>query len=283
MANQRDIKTAVITGGGSGLGRAMCLELAAPGARILVADVRLDAAEDTAHMVRDRGGEAAALGTDVADPGQVEKLSLEAARWLGKTDLLVNNAGVVAAGEVGDVPLSDWAWLLDINLRGVVYGCHFFLPAMKRRREGAILNVASLAGLISTPGMAPYNVAKAAVVSLSETLAAELRPYGLGVTVLCPSFVRTSLLSNLRTANPTTRAAAENAFDRSRSSPEDVARAALAAVCNGELYCLPMAEARILWWLKRVAPRFTTRLLGSERLRAALGFKTPDGAASLSS
>jgi len=174
-----DSPRAVVTGAGSGLGRAFCLELKKRGARLVCADIDEAAAQRTASEV---GG--TAVRCDVARIEDVEALAAAAERALGGVDLVVNNAGVAVAGPVGEVPLDDWRWIMGVNLWGVIYGCHVFAPRLKKQGRGHIINVASAAGLLAPPGMAPYNVTKAAVVALSETMSAELKQTGVGVTVL---------------------------------------------------------------------------------------------------
>ncbi|WP_394847838.1 SDR family NAD(P)-dependent oxidoreductase [Pendulispora brunnea] len=245
----------VVTGGGSGLGRALCIELAKRGARLLVADLRKDTAEETAILARDAGAsEVIAVAVDVAKSDEVEKLAAEAESRFGGTDLLVNNAGVATAGATGEVPLADWEWIVGINLWGVVYGCHHFVPKMKERRSGHILNVASAAGLLCAPQMGPYNVTKAGVVALSETLYAELGSFDIGVTVLCPMFFKTGIIENSRLTNPQERDLGQRLLDREKLNANDVALRALDAVEKKHLYAVPMANGRWLWRMKRTAP-----------------------------
>lgn len=246
---------AVVTGAGSGLGRAFCLELAARGARIVAADINLPSAEETARLVAGAGGEAVARSADVARPEEVEALAAEADRFCGGADLVVNNAGVAVAGPVGAVPLDDWRWILGVNLWGVIHGCHTFVPRFRAAGRGHVINVASAAGLISAGDMAPYNVTKAGVVALSETLAVELAGTGVGVTVLCPTFFRTNIIATSR--DHTTHGASkvtDKLMDRARVQAPEVARFALAAADAGHLYALPHADGRWAWRLKRLVP-----------------------------
>ena len=247
--------TAVVTGGGSGLGRAFCTELGRARARVLIADVSTDGAEETAALVREAGGEARVAQIDVGEPAQVESLARIADEWLGDTDLLINNAGVAVSGPIGSVTLEDWKWQVDINLWGVIHGCHFFVPRMKKRRRGHVLNVASAAGLLAPPQLGPYNVTKAGVVALSETLYAETKKLGIKVTVLCPSFFRTNIATSGRgVVDEKARAAMIRLMDKSKVQAPDVARAALAACAKGTLYCVPMTDAQVSWRLKRAIP-----------------------------
>jgi len=257
----------VVTGAGSGLGRALVLRLARPGARLLLADLHGETCAETARLAAARGAEAEVRVVDVAEAVQVEALAAEADRLLGRIDLVVNNAGVAAGGAVGETTLEDWRWIVGINLFGVIHGCHFFAPRLAARGSGAILNVASMAGLVSAPAMGGYNVTKAGVVALSETLAAELRGRGVTVTVLCPSFFDTNLLADARFAAPELGRAARREFARARLTADDVAEAALRDVGRGRLFSLPMPEGRAAWRLKRLVPERFVRILSSSRLQ----------------
>ena len=267
-----DRPRAVVTGAGGGLGRAFALELARRRGRVVAADIDLSAAELTAAAVRDVGGEARAVACDVAQAAQVDALVGEAEAAFGGTDLVINNAGVAVAGDMAAIPLADWDWIIGINLMGVVHGCRAFIPHFQARGGGAILNVASAAGLLNTPQMSPYNVTKAGVVALSETLCAELQTAKIGVTVLCPTFFQTNIMQTTRSQNPGQRKVAEKLMARAKLQAPDVARHALAAVDAGELYALPHADGAWLWRLKRLAPeRFYQTLVPRYFRRLAEG------------
>lgn len=247
--------TAVVTGGASGLGRAFCEELGMRRARVLIGDVDRDGAEETADRVRGLGGEARVERCDVREAAQVSALAEVADEWLGATDLLINNAGVAVGGPIGDISLEDWKWQVDINLWGVIHGCHFWVPRMRSRGHGHVLNVASAAGLLAPPQMGPYNVTKAGVIALSETLHAELKRNGIRVTALCPTFFVTKIADSSRgVTDEQGRAAIRRVMERSKVQAPDVARCALDAVARGELYCLPMRDGRVSWLLKRAIP-----------------------------
>ena len=248
----------VITGAGSGFGRALALELAGRGGHLVLSDINLDAAQQTAQLARQRGArDATALCCDVRQPAQVEAL---AAACSGPVDLVVNNAGVGSGGRVGELSLDDWKWTLEVDLYGVIYGCHVFVPLLRKQGHGHILNVASAAGLLCAPRMAAYNVAKAGVVALSETLAVELTGSGVGVTVLCPTFFRTNIVAAGHFTDEETRVQANRMMAAGRPVHE-VVLAALSAVDRNELYCVPMADGRWLWRLKRASPRLLGKLL----------------------
>ncbi len=173
----------------------------------------------------------------------------------------MNNAGVAAGGPVGDIPLEDWDWVVDVNLWGVIFGCRAFVPAMRARGRGWVLNVASAAGFANLPMFAPYNVTKAGVIALTETLRAEGFDTGVGATVLCPSFFRTQIAASSRGEDETVRAQVEWMMDRSKLDATAVAVAALAAVEEGRLYAIPMRHARAAWIAKRVAPEVFHRMV----------------------
>ncbi len=246
---------AVVTGAGSGLGRAFCVELGRRKARVLAADLNLAGAEETARLVNAAGGEAIAHRCDVSKPEEVEELAVAVERAYGAADLVVNNAGVAVSGPVGDVPLADWQWIMGVNLWGVIYGCHTFLPRFKTRGSGHVINVASTAGLVASPELGPYNVTKAAVVALSETLHAELKGTGVGVTVLCPTFFKTNIGRSARSSSVGVGPEdVEKLMERPTIQAPEVAHFALATDEAGELYALPQTDGRWFWRLRRLMP-----------------------------
>lgn len=254
---------AVVTGAGSGLGRAFCLELARRNARVLAADIDLAAAQETAATIEKLGCKVHARACDVARREAVAELADAARSLLGGVDLLINNAGVATSGPVDGIPQADWEWIVGVNLWGVIYGCELFLPQMRAQGRGHVINVASSAGLLCTPMMAPYNVTKAGVVALSETMAGELHGTGIGVTVLCPTFFRTKIIDAGRHHGESRAAStASKLMDRAKMQAPEVARFALDAAAEGTLYALPHADGSWLWRLKRLAPeRFYQKLL----------------------
>jgi NAD(P)-dependent dehydrogenase (short-subunit alcohol dehydrogenase family) len=245
---------AVVTGAGSGLGRAFCVELAGRRARVLAADIDLARAEETARLVRDAGGEAVAHRVDVSKPDEVEGLAAAIEAAYGAADLIINNAGVAVSGPVGQIPLEDWQWIIGVNLWGVIYGCHSFVPRFKSRGSGHIINVASMAGLVAAPQMAAYNVTKSGVVALSETLYAELAGTGVGVTVLCPTFFKTNIVASGRKHTEASTEPFEKMMERASVQAPGVARCALEAADRGVLYALPHRDGRFMWRVKRLMP-----------------------------
>jgi len=250
-----------ITGAGSGLGRALSITLGYRGARIHVSDINPDSVEATATLVREAGGEALTSVVDTRDADAVQAMcDATYSRW-GRCDMVVNNAGVGAGGEIGVAPLEDWKFVIDINLNGVLYGCRSFAPKMKADGSGTIVNIASIAAFARAPMMGAYNVSKAAVVALSETLRAECRPHGVGVTVVCPSFFRTNIGKSSRAAGQLANTDISKLVDNSKVSAESVALAILRSAEAGEPYVVPMADAKVMWYLRRLAPGSANALL----------------------
>lgn len=255
---------AVVTGAGSGIGAAFAYELAARGNRVVCSDIDTEAAQRTADAVTDQGGKAIAVECDVTRVEDVQTLAAQAESWFaGPPTLVINNAGVGAGGQpIGEIPLADWHWTLDVNLWGPIHGCHVFTPMLRAGGVPAgIINVASAASFGAAPGMAAYNVSKAATLSLSETLAAELSGTGINVTVLCPTFVKTNIVGGGR-ITPGSTELADRLMRWVGMSPQKVARMCLDTNDRGGLYCMPQIESRIGWGIKRFAPQTFTRTAG---------------------
>ena len=258
-------RTAIVTGAASGLGRALCERLARDGYVIAICDIDLTGAAETLNRVEAAGGSGRVEPLDVTDPLAWEALRERLEHDWPQLDLLVNNAGVVVSGDVGRCSLDDWRWIVDANLWGMIHGCHVCVDWLKRNPRGShVINTSSLAAIGSFPGMAAYNVTKAAVVSFSETLHAELRRHRVGVTVLCPSFFPTALLDNGRFTSPAEQRIARAEFTRTKLTAEKVADAAVRAMARKQLYVILPAKARVLWWIKRLAPRLFFRIIALE-------------------
>lgn len=273
--------SAVVTGAGSGIGAAFAVELADRGSAVVCSDIDEVAAQRTADAITDKGGKATAVRCDVSRLDDVVRLAASAQAWFdGPPTLVINNAGVVAAGTaIGELPIEDWNWTLGTNLWGPIHGCHVFTPILRGAGRTVpprgIINVASAASFTAAPDMAPYNVSKAGVLSLSESLAAELSGTGIAVTVLCPTFVKTHIVESGRITGGTAGLAA-TAMRWTGLSAARVARDCLNTHDRGGLYCMPQLEAKIGWSTKRLAPEAFTRAAGLLfRARSHLPAKLP--------
>jgi NAD(P)-dependent dehydrogenase (short-subunit alcohol dehydrogenase family) len=255
---------AVITGAGSGIGAAFAVELAKRGGRVVCSDIDETSARATADAIVADGGQATSLRCDVSQMDDVALLAKAAQDWFdGAPTVVINNAGVGAGGlPIGEVSIDDWNWVLNVNLWGPIHGCHVFAPILRKSGQpGGIINVASAAAFGAAPGMAAYNVSKAGVLSLSETLAAELSGTGVNVTVLCPTFVKTNIVESGRISDKSTQMASR-LMRWTGFSPERVARTCLDTLDRGGLYCMPQPDARIGWGIKRFTPTVYTRAVG---------------------
>lgn len=244
-------KTAFVTGGASGIGFAMGRAFAELGMQVMLADIEQDALSSALNELRQFGGSVRGVACDVADSASVGRAADETFKSFGNVHILCNNAGVAAGGGIDNISVDNWRWVVDVNLMGVLYGVRSFLPHMMKHREGGhIINTASMAGMINGMGFSPYAATKFAVVAMSEGLAMQLQPHGIGVSVLCPEFVRTRIGESGRNrperygetppldpASPAAQMVAEIARRLEAGiDPADVAARVLAAIRNGDLY-----------------------------------------------
>ena len=246
-------KRVVITGAGSGLGRALALEFAKLGWKIGIADINDAGAEQTLKLIEQAGGEGEVFLADVTDHEAIKKMADHFfTRWRG-VDVLVNNAGIAVGGAVGDVPLDQWNTIFAVNFWGMLYGCHEFIPRMKQQGGGHIMNIASAAGLLCLTNMGPYNVTKAAVIALCETLRAEVAPCDIGITAACPMFFNTGLLDEMKSTDPWISEVAKTAFENGYQA-DRIAKKLVRAVKKNKLYVVPMISGKALWLNKRLTP-----------------------------
>ncbi|MEQ3554357.1 SDR family oxidoreductase [Pseudonocardia nematodicida] len=260
---------AVVTGAGSGIGRATAQELADRGARVVVVDLDPAGAAETAGAIARRHGRHRAVAEilDVADDAAVAALATRVATEHGVPDLVVNNAGIAVAGPFADTGADEWRRIVDVNLWGVVHGCRHFGELMRSHGEGGhLVNVASAAAYLPSRVLPAYSTTKAAVLMLSECLRAELADDGIGVTALCPGFVNTPITTHARFAGAddaeqeTRRRAAAAAYTRRGYSPERVARRLLRAVEKNLPLAPVTAEAHAGLLASRLSPTLTRAL-----------------------
>ncbi|HEX4128292.1 MAG TPA: SDR family NAD(P)-dependent oxidoreductase [Acidimicrobiales bacterium] len=193
-------KVAVITGGASGIGRAVAERAAAEGMRIVLGDIEEGPLKQAVDALTSGGAEAVGVVTDVAELASVHALRDRALDRFGAVHLVHNNAGIGLGGPIWEVSEEDWRWILGVNLWGVIHGVATFTPLLMEQGEGHIVNTASVAGLIAAPFLGPYNATKQAVVAISETLFKDLQAVAapVGVSVLCPGFVQTRIAESER-------------------------------------------------------------------------------------
>lgn len=283
-------RVVVVTGAGSGIGRAIAIRFAKVGAHVVASDIDLDAAQTTAAVIRGHGHFASAAQLDVTKPDEWDAFARDVLADHGYTDVLVNNAGMLVAGPFLLLRPSDWEHQLAVNLMGVVYGCRAFGAQMVERGAGGhIVNIASAAAFTPTPVMSPYSVSKAGVKMLTECLRLELGPKGIGVSAICPGVINTNIMEHA-----TTVGVDEDLMERGRGfvrqlrqvgetlplapmSPDLVARAAVRAV-RFDLAVVPVrAEAWVGYFMQRFAPginRIMTRPFSIDTL-TNLGARLP--------
>ncbi len=254
---------AVVTGAGSGIGRSFAVELAKRGGSVVCADINLKAAEETVKLIEQLGQKAFAVHCDVGQAEQVQTLADQAEQLLGHpVTLIINNAGVGLGGKFDEMSLEDWKWCMHVNLWGVIHGCHAFVPKFKKLGYGAIINVASAASYTAAPEMSVYNVTKAGVLALSETLSAELRKFNIKVNVLCPTLVPTNIIKNGRIPGRYSKLADHALMNYAMTTSDAVATLTLNRLDRGQLYTTPQIDAKLFWLMKRTSPTLYAKFLG---------------------
>lgn len=248
----------LITGAGSGLGAAMARRFAAAGYAVAVTDIDVTRADEVLAGLRNSGAQGFSQALDITKDSDWAAAQQRVAQEWGGLDVLINNAGVAAAGRCEESSMADWEWVIEVDLMGVVRGCHRFLPLFRLQaeqgRKAYIINMSSFAGLAAMPGLSAYGTAKAGVVALSEHLLSELADTGIGVSVVCPSFVRTGLLHEFRSPNPAHRELVGRWMDQSGVSADGVADQVFRAMLQKQFLVLTHAQTRWAWMLKRFWP-----------------------------
>jgi NAD(P)-dependent dehydrogenase (short-subunit alcohol dehydrogenase family) len=241
-------KTAFVTGGASGIGLAMARAFGRQGMNVVIADIEDAPAKAAVEQLASEQIKAVSIHCDVGERNNLRAAALEAVSAFGKVHVVCNNAGVGAGGEIGKVPERDWDWIVDVNLKGVYYGVETFLPLIRGHGEGGhFVNTASIAGLISGPGMEPYSATKYAVVAMSEGWAMQLAGSNIGMSVLCPGFVRTRIHESARTKQARFAGSEQESFDPQRREmiskaietgldPDVVGARVVEAVRDNQLY-----------------------------------------------
>jgi NAD(P)-dependent dehydrogenase (short-subunit alcohol dehydrogenase family) len=252
-------KTAFVTGGASGIGLALGRAFAEAGMKVMLADIEPEALSAAVESLHHFGPEIRSVACDVADPASVERAAEATHRAFGNVHVVCNNAGVAGGSGIDNISLDNWRWVLDVNLMGVLHGIRTFLPHIRKHGEGGhIVNTASMAGMQGGLGFSPYAASKFAVVAMSEGLAMQVRPLGIGVTVLCPAYVRTRIGESGRNrperygpapvldpASPAGALVAQIAtLLQAGLDPSEIAERALKAIREDELYVFTHPEMR---------------------------------------
>jgi 2-hydroxycyclohexanecarboxyl-CoA dehydrogenase len=246
---------ALVTGAGSGIGRAIALELARKGSRVIAVDLHADTAEKTAVACGEVGPAAHGLTCDVANLNDVRALAERVHGEHGPLDVLVNNAGVGMSARLTDMTIDDWTWIRAINLDGVVHGCHTFGPAMLERGRGHVVNISSGLGFTMRATEPAYVTTKAAVLALSQCLRADWAEAGVGVTAICPGVIDTPILDGTRFlgAQADTVERTRKVFRRGHP-PELVARDVVVAIRKNKAVVPVGWESKVGWWAHRLLP-----------------------------
>jgi NAD(P)-dependent dehydrogenase (short-subunit alcohol dehydrogenase family) len=263
---------AVVTGAASGIGRGLAEELAKRGSEVILADLQIDIAEEIAAAIRETGSKAQAFKLDVTDAPAVNALLQNVLERTGRLDYLFNNAGIGIGGPIGLHTLEDWDRIISVNLRGVINGVHSAYPIMLRQGFGHIVNTASSAGLVPSPGAVAYATTKHAVVGLSISLRAETAPSGIRISVLCPGVVRTAILDGGgKYGKVYTDIGAEQQRKMMEQlkpmAPDRFARQALDAIARNAAIIVIPSWWRLFWWINRLSPALmmllTQRMMGA--------------------
>lgn len=255
-------KGAIVTGGASGIGRALCEELGRRGAVVIVADIDAERAGQVASAITATGGRARAAHLDVSRGDDVQKLIHDIASEHGRLDFMFNNAGIGMGGEMRDTHLAHWRRILDINLWGVIYGTTAAYQVMIKQGFGHIVNTASAAGLVPTPMQTPYAATKHAVVGLSTSLRPEAAELGVKVSVVCPGFIRTEIFDTaVKVTNYKDKDAEADFLSAFKMmDPADCAHVILRGVARNKAIILVTGLAHFLWWSYRLHPALLARM-----------------------
>jgi NAD(P)-dependent dehydrogenase (short-subunit alcohol dehydrogenase family) len=251
-------KIAVVTGGASGIGRALCEKLGASGAIVIIADINLKGAQQVAADISKAGGRASAASVDVSKQDEVQELVETTVKEHGRLDFMFNNAGYGIGGELFDVTDEQWKNIMDVNLWGVIYGTMAAYRVMIKQKSGHIVNMGSIAGLTTYPMGAPYATTKHAIIGLSKSLKEEAVAYGVNVSVACPAIIGTSIFDNAALAGSSDKGSSYEKYAskylKLAMSPSKCADAVLHDVAKNKPIIIVTLAAKIMWFLYRIHP-----------------------------
>ncbi len=245
-----------ITGGASGLGKAIAMFYAKMGAHVAISDINDTNLKDTEQALSKYTDNVMSFHCDTTKLSDFEVVrSKIESRW-GGLDILVNNAGIVGqVGNVEQLTIDQWQEVFDINLYGVIHGCIAFIDLFKKQKSGAIVNIASMAGITNAPQMGIYSCSKAGVISVTETLHYELAPFGVSAHVVCPAFFKSNLTTSMQSSEKSV-GFVTNLMEKSPLTAADIAQMIAKQVENKDLYLLPHKKERRLFLFKRLMPNW---------------------------
>ena len=256
---QFENKVAIVTGGGMGLGKALCEELARRGSIVVVADIDANAAKQVNSRIAQGGAQARAVQVDVSKQEDVARLIASTVSEFGRLDYIFNNAAIFIGGDARDISVEQWDCVLNVNLRGVVYGTIGAYQVMARQGYGHIVNISSASGLIPQPGNSPYCTCKHGIVGLSLSMRFEGADLGVKVSAVCPGDMKTSVYENMVVMNmphdEVVRVSRRSHFPVRQMSAEDAARAILRGVSRNQALIVFPAAVRWIWRVYRAFPR----------------------------
>lgn len=255
-------RVAVITGAGSGIGRATALRLAQEGCQLALSDIDEAGLEETARLIGNESSKVTTHIVDASDAESMRRFADDVVESHEHVHIVVNNAGVALMGTLEENSLEDLEWLVGINFWGVVYGCKFFIPALRKEEEAHIINISSLAGLTGVPSLGVYSATKAAVRSWTESLSAELRGTGVSVSSIHPGGIATSIVANARLDGTMDKQNMMDEFSRRAVGPDHVANKIVSVLRSGRLRGLVCRETHVIAFLLRLMPETTQKLIG---------------------
>jgi NAD(P)-dependent dehydrogenase (short-subunit alcohol dehydrogenase family) len=253
-------RVAVVTGAAGGIGRAVSIELARNGCALAVSDVNEGGLAETTAAIRALGARVCSHTVNVADKERMRKYADEVAAEHGAVHILVNNAGVSIGGRFEEHTIEDWEWIMGVNFWGLIYGCKFFIPHLRRAGEGHIVNMSSMFGLAGTPLQSGYSTTKFAIRGLSETLWIELKHLNIGVTVVIPCGIRTEIANSMRFKNNEMIPFTLDTINNSPITPEDVARKIVQAILKNKIRILIGQTTYMIDLITRLSPTISLQV-----------------------
>jgi len=261
MLDRFEQKRVLVTGAASGLGKAIVEQFAELGWKIALVDINIKGAEKVATEVNNNAAEAIAFYCDIGKDEDFETITSTIKKQWGGLDIIVNNAGIATTGMMADCTSEQWERAINLNLNSVFRGCHYWLPLLPQNGPGHVVNTASFAGIAQAPAMMSYNVSKAGVISLSETLRAELGHLNIGVSVICPAFFKTNLLDSMSPTDEGVKPLVKKWMENSNVSADDVARDVINGIEKNELMVISHDYARKTYRIKRFFPKYYMKQL----------------------